>query len=69
MSEVTGLQWANAEPYKNIENNPRVRDDVIIWCGVCHDEAVVISNDGKQGLCWDHYSYWCEQQPPEGWDD
>ena len=63
MSETTGLKWSNAEPYAKVENNPRVPDDTIIWCVVCHDEAVVISEDGSQGLCWDHYEMWCEAQP------
>ena len=54
-SETTSMYWANAEPYAPIENNPRVSDWEVVWCKVCHDEAVVISNDGKWGLCSDHY--------------
>lgn len=57
------------ESYAKAEGNIRVAEHEIVWCFVCHDEAVVLSNDGTKGLCWDHYAEWCEQQPPEGWDD
>lgn len=65
MSEVTGLKWSRKDPWLNIENNARVRDGEYVECFVCHDEAVVISNDGRKGLCWDHYEQWCEAQPDE----
>lgn len=60
------MEWKpDRGEYQNVENNPRVGEYEIIWCFVCHDEAVVISNDGKRGLCWDHYSAWCEAMAPD----
>ncbi len=54
--ETNSMSWANSEPYSPIENNPRVGEDEVVWCMVCHEEAVAISNNGRQGLCWDHYA-------------
>lgn len=56
---TTSMRWSDEAPYQNIENNPRVADDEVIWCD-CGDEAVLVSNDGKVGLCWFCYDRWYE---------
>lgn len=62
---TSSMTFSNQEPYQSIEGNVRVGEDEVICCFVCHDEAVVISNDGKKGLCWDHYSMLCESMSPD----
>ena len=60
-NETTSMTWHPSDPYQSVEGNPRIADHEVVWCAVCHDEAVVISNDGRQGLCWEHYEMLCDE--------
>lgn len=59
---TSSMTFSNNEPYQSIEGNVRADENVIVWCAWCHDEASVISNDGKQGLCDECYDRYEEQR-------
>ena len=52
---TTSMTWSNDKPWQSVENNPRVSEHEVVFCDLCHDEAVVLSLDGLCGLCAKHF--------------